>query len=447
MAVLQMQRMNLVAMKQNRKAILERLQELGALEIDVPMEETEGIMREDTSGQKAEFEKQASLADQALEILDKYAPEKTSLFAALAGKPLVGRELYEDAAQNCASYLEKAEMIVHWEKEITEARAGILKLENQQEMLDPWKKLDIPMNTEGTGQTVLFLGTIGEAVTAETVLGALKSQEPSVEAADVEILESGKDGTWLTVLCLKQDAKAAEDALRGIGFARPSYLVDDVPVRAQEAMDRQIDALQEDIRLHSERIASLSGYRQKFQMVSDYCRLRAEKYEALGALPQTANTFAVSGYIPQYRAREVAGELEERFGAAVELEDIGEKEEAPVLLKNNRFSDSVEGILSSYGDRSYLFHVHLLRIFVWHDALRRRIRCDHCDRLRGGAFKIPADGRGPEENAEIVFLVRDFHRVLGNHVRKLFWRSDQCGIPQLDGTRGDGPGCVVRAAG
>ena len=349
MAVLQMQRMNLVAMKQNRKAILERLQELGALEIDVPMEETEGIMREDTSGQKAEFEKQASLADQALEILDKYAPEKTSLFAALAGKPLVGRELYEDAAQNCASYLEKAEMIVHWEKEITEARAGILKLENQQEMLDPWKKLDIPMNTEGTGQTVLFLGTIGEAVTAETVLGALKSQEPSVEAADVEILESGKDGTWLTVLCLKQDAKAAEDALRGIGFARPSYLVDDVPVRAQEAMDRQIDALQEDIRLHSERIASLSGYRQKFQMVSDYCRLRAEKYEALGALPQTANTFAVSGYIPQYRAREVAGELEERFGAAVELEDIGEKEEAPVLLKNNRFSDSVEGILSSYG--------------------------------------------------------------------------------------------------
>ena len=171
MAVLQMQRMNLVAMKQNRKAILERLQELGALEIDVPMEETEGIMREDTSGQKAEFEKQASLADQALEILDKYAPEKTSLFAALAGKPLVGRELYEDAAQNCASYLEKAEMIVHWEKEITEARAGILKLENQQEMLDPWKKLDIPMNTEGTGQTVLFLGTIGEAVTAETVLG------------------------------------------------------------------------------------------------------------------------------------------------------------------------------------------------------------------------------------------------------------------------------------
>ena len=33
----------------------------------------------------------------------------------------------------------------------------------------------------------------------------------------------------------------------------------------------------------------------------------------------------------------------------MELESIGEEEEAPVLLKNNKFSDSVEGILSSYG--------------------------------------------------------------------------------------------------
>ena len=33
----------------------------------------------------------------------------------------------------------------------------------------------------------------------------------------------------------------------------------------------------------------------------------------------------------------------------VELEEIGEEEEAPVLLKNNRFSRSVEGVLASFG--------------------------------------------------------------------------------------------------
>ncbi len=349
MAVLQMQRMNLVAMKQNRKAILDRLQELGALEIDVKLEETDGIVKEDTSGQKTDFEKQAASADRAIEILDKYAPEKKSLLASLAGKPLVGQEAYEDAERNCEAYMETVRKIILLEKEISEAGAGILKLENQQEMLEPWKKLDIPMNTEGTGMTVLFLGTISEMVTEESILEALKMHDPSVDAADVEILESGKDGTWLSVLCLKKDRAAAEDALRGIGFVRPSWLVDDIPARAQEKMDNQIDALENAIDLCREDIADLADNRQKLRLVSDYYRLRAEKYEVLGELPQTANTFAVSGYIPGYRAEEVAQELTDSYGAVVELEEIGEEEEAPVLLKNNKFSDSVEGILSSYG--------------------------------------------------------------------------------------------------
>ena len=349
MAVLQMQRMNLVAMKQNRKAILDRLQELGALEIDVKLEETTGIVKEDTSGQKTDFEKQAASADRAIEILDKYAPEKKSLLASLAGKPLADREAFKDAEENCGAYMDTARKIILWEKEISEAKAGILKLESQQEMLEPWKNLDIPMNTEETRMTVLFLGTIGETVTEEGILEILKTHDPVVDAADVEILETGKDGTWLSVLCLKRDRAAAEDALRGAGFIKPSYLVEDIPARAQEKMDEQIHALENAIELCSADIAELAEYRWKLQLVSDYYRLKAEKYEVLGELPQTASTFAVSGYIPAYRAAEVAEELTDSFGAVVELEEIGEEEEAPVLLKNNKFSESVEGILSSYG--------------------------------------------------------------------------------------------------
>ena len=38
MAIVQMQRINICALKKNRKAILERLQELGAMEIDIQLE-------------------------------------------------------------------------------------------------------------------------------------------------------------------------------------------------------------------------------------------------------------------------------------------------------------------------------------------------------------------------------------------------------------------------
>ena len=49
MAVLQMQRISLCALKKNRKAILERLQELGAMEIDIRLEDDSGYTTMDVS--------------------------------------------------------------------------------------------------------------------------------------------------------------------------------------------------------------------------------------------------------------------------------------------------------------------------------------------------------------------------------------------------------------
>ena len=56
MAVLQMQRISLCALKKNRKAILERLQELGAMEIDIRLEDDSGYTTMDVSNSKATFE-------------------------------------------------------------------------------------------------------------------------------------------------------------------------------------------------------------------------------------------------------------------------------------------------------------------------------------------------------------------------------------------------------
>lgn len=43
-------------------------------------------------GKKAGFEKASTLAEQAIDILDKYVPEKKSMFASLEGKALIERE-------------------------------------------------------------------------------------------------------------------------------------------------------------------------------------------------------------------------------------------------------------------------------------------------------------------------------------------------------------------
>ncbi len=200
MAVLQMQRMNLVAMKQNRKAILERLQEIGSLEIDVKAEDYAGTMQLDTAGMRAVFEKRAASADRALAILDEYVPEEKGLLSSFAGKPLVDCSELDEVIGKQQEYLAQIASVLSYEKQIGEDRATIQKLENQLEMLMPWKALDIPMNVSGTDKTTLLIGTIPEQVTEEIVLTALKTHQPPVDAAEVEIIKVERDATYLSVL-------------------------------------------------------------------------------------------------------------------------------------------------------------------------------------------------------------------------------------------------------
>ena len=138
MSVLQMQRISICALKKNRKAILERLQELGAMEIDIRLENDNGYTTMDVSNSRATFEKKAQMVDRALDVLQKYAPEKSGMLASLAGKPLIDKPLFEKAAQNQESYIESADRIVALDKQVAEETARVQKIKDQMESLVPW---------------------------------------------------------------------------------------------------------------------------------------------------------------------------------------------------------------------------------------------------------------------------------------------------------------------
>ncbi len=349
MAVLQMQRINLCALKKNRKAILERLQELGAMEIDIRLEDDSGYKTMDVSNSRATFEKKAQTADRALEILQRYAPEKTGMLASLAGKLLIDKSLFDDAAQNQESYIDTAERIVALDKQVAEETARAQKFRDQMEALVPWLGLTVPVSYSGTRRTSVLIGTIAGAMNLESIYELIGKFAPDVEAVDVEIISADKDFTYLAVICLAEEVQAVEDALRAGGFAKPAQTVDKIPAQYRKELQSEMEASLEKAKQLREEIAGLAGERQNLRLVSDYYRIRAEKYEVLGRLPQTANTFAMSGYVPAKDAERVARQLSEDFDAAVELEQIGEEEEAPVLLKNNHFAESGEGVLASFG--------------------------------------------------------------------------------------------------
>ena len=144
MAVLQMQRINVCALKENRKAILERLQEFGAMEIDIRLGDGAEYELQDVAPSRAIFEKQAHMADHALEVLQEYVPEKTGMFASLEGKPLVDQETFNKAAVCQENYMEIARNVTSLEKQTAEKKASIQKLQDRIQALTPWLALPVP---------------------------------------------------------------------------------------------------------------------------------------------------------------------------------------------------------------------------------------------------------------------------------------------------------------
>ena len=349
MAVLQMQRISICALKKDRKAILEKIQSMGIMEMSQVAEDEDGFEKMDTISARQSFEKKASLSESALDILDAYAPEKKSMFASLEGKKLVESDQFAKITAKKEEILEKAERIVACNKEIAEHKAESAKLENQIEALVPWLSLDVPMNCKGTGKTAMLLGTMPGGTTLESVYEQIQTGEAQTDAVDVEIINSDQDATYLAVLCLKADAGAVEEALRAAGFAKPSQTVHAVPAKETAELKTKIEQLNKKIEEIEEEIKGCAKFREELKVIGDYYRMRAKKYEILGTLPQSQRTFVISGYIPKKAAGAVEKAIGEHYDCVIDIDELKEDEEPPTVLQNNAFSSSVEGVLEAYG--------------------------------------------------------------------------------------------------
>ena len=344
-----MQRISICALKKDRKAILEKLQSLGVLEVDHILDEDEDFKKMDTAGQKAGFEKAASSADQALEILEKYVPESKSMFAALEGKKLIEPDKEQQIQENRQELLKAAKEIYDLDRERAERLASITKIQNSIESLTPWLALDVPLKAADTKRTSVFLGTMPGGTTAESVYEVLAEKASETEGADVHLISAEQSMTYLAIICMKEDAPVVEEALRSAGFARPSQTWDAVPAVQRQELEQEMADCRDKIAEIETKIAGYSAIREDLKIVADYYRIRADKYAVVGEIPQSERTFVISGYIPECEAGYVTEYLKNSYDCAVDVEELKEEEEPPVILKNNPFSASMEGIVESYG--------------------------------------------------------------------------------------------------
>ena len=160
MSKVPMKRIFICGLKKDRKQILEFLQMESVVEIDESSEKDEYLKKMDFMPKKLLFDKNSNFAEQALSVLESYAPEETTLLSSLEAETELPRSEYEQRIVHAEEYLAMAKEILALEQRIGELRDEIPKIENREVMLRSWERLDVPLSYEGTAYTKAFIGTI-----------------------------------------------------------------------------------------------------------------------------------------------------------------------------------------------------------------------------------------------------------------------------------------------
>lgn len=354
MAVLRMQRISISALKKDRKPILEKLQALGIMEMH--QIEPEGFDRTDTREERQISDNDVRICEQALGILEEYSPEKSSLLSSLEGRELIGKDDYLDVEGKAGVLLETAEYITSLSRNVSEKKAMIQRLSAQAESLAPWKLLGVPLTSESqdTDKTSLLLGTMPPESGQDeiyAVIAGINEDDADAEPLPccVDILEEDADAKYVSVICMKDDLAAVENALRQAGFAKPAVTSELPPSEEIAKFKEEIERENQEIERLSDEISGLSEYREELKRLSDYYRLDSEKCELIGDIPETERAFIVSGYVDERHVDAIRKTIGEKYDCNIDVEDIGEDEDVPTVLKNNRFSSSMEGVVQSYG--------------------------------------------------------------------------------------------------
>ncbi len=345
-----MKTVRIVALREERKRLIEHLQDSALIQINKHDKETEGFSRVDMTSQMQVFERNVTLTEQALKILDDYAREKAGLLSSFKGRREIDPDEIGVIALKSTEVMRLCNTINELNKKINENNAETIRIKTSLEQLETWKKLDIPLNTKDTDSTAVFIGSLPSLYNESELRTLIAGENPKLEF-EFEIQYSGDNMTCLVLFAPISQKNMAEDVLRTLGSSRPMSPTHHTPKVKAKKLNKKL----EDIRTENEkavkRIISFADRREEIKVTQDYFRIRADKYNVINELDHTRHVFVISGFIPEEDCDKLVALCDRIATCYIEFGDADE--DAPVKLKNNRFSRPAQNILTMYAAPSH----------------------------------------------------------------------------------------------
>lgn len=352
MAIVKMKKLRLMAVRDQKEKLLKDLMVFGCVELREPEEdefspELSCRLSRESSG-VSEYRAEKTKLQQAIDALNSYVPKKSSL---LSAKPDVALEEFLNR-ESLEKYQDAAERILKAEDRIKRIGAEESRIRGTAESLVPWLSFDCPLENEGTRDSVMTLGACPATASLDAVRQSLAE---SADEAELFAVSGDKLQHYLVLLCHRSQLRQALEALRAYSFSIMSF--SGLSGTAQECTERcksELKALAKEKKELVAAIESESEFRDGLKLWADRTETDIAFCEAEDKLMGTQSTVILDGWVPAEKLSELE-KLLNKYDCAFELSDPTEEEypEVPVVLKNNKLTNSMNMVTNMYSLPAY----------------------------------------------------------------------------------------------
>lgn len=338
-----MERIFLCGLAQDREKVISRLMKSGCVQLSDPaaMSGYEEIRDQVELGSADVYEKEQLLSrlNQCIQTLKPYGAKK-SLFAK---RPEVS--FGEIAGEDTQEALELCQKVEELQKEIGAAKSRISQEEFLQTSLAPWRELDLPLEETATESSEILLAAVPAIVAPEE----LERQQGEQElGAYLSVVSEDKDQRYAAAIVHRDKAAGYQELLRQSGATLITF--DGLSGTAGENIaasrsrvkqeEEQIEKLEKELAAYGEKLP-------KVQLAWDSTQLSIDCQKAEQNLLRTQETFLTEGWVPQRRKGEVEKSLA-GYTCFYKFREASEKDDPPVLLRNNKFVEPFEAVTEMY---------------------------------------------------------------------------------------------------
>ena len=350
MAIVKMNKFNLLAFKDKREDLLDILQNFNYVHFnDLEKKEDMSYLKEVTNSEKLQgLEESLSKLEYTIESVKKYSSsdKKDDLKRLDLGQVYTASENFDFDL-----IYDKLTSLVKQREDLVEQKQDA---DQKIEDLTPWKDIELDINSlYKSKRAYVDTGSISSQFYEDLKKSLLEKNLD--ECLVYRLSEKDKISYIVAISSLDQEEEFKE-VLREFGFARISIKSEKSVGESLEAYKKKTNTLSAEIKKLENEIGSLDKYTDDFYLYESYLENEKKKQESAEFFLKTASMDVIEGYIPETMTdrfkNDLDGLLDNKYVLEINEADRDDPK-VPIILENNKIVEPYESVVETYALPKY----------------------------------------------------------------------------------------------